>query len=58
MLIEFKFKNYRSFKDEARLIMTPVKSFKEHLDTHIISNNGINLLKTSAIYGSNGGGKK
>jgi AAA15 family ATPase/GTPase len=57
MLIEFKFRNYRSFKDETRLIMTPVKSFKEHVDTHIISNKDINLLKTSAIYGSNGGGK-
>lgn len=57
MLIEFKFRNYRSFKDETRLIMTPVKSFKEHMDTHIITNKDINLLKTSAIYGSNGGGK-
>jgi AAA15 family ATPase/GTPase len=57
MLIEFKFRNYRSFKDETRLIMTPVKSFKEHINTHIISNKNINLLKTSAIYGSNGGGK-
>lgn len=58
MLIEFKFKNYRSFKDEACLLMTPIKSFKEHMDTHVTSNKkGINLLKTSAIYGSNGGGK-
>lgn len=57
MLIEFKFKNYLSFKDEACILMTPIKSFKEHTKTHINSSNGISLLKTSAIYGSNGGGK-
>lgn len=58
MLIEFKFKNFLSYKDEAKLILTNVKSFKEHKETHTISTNkGFDLLKTSAIYGSNGGGK-
>lgn len=58
MLIDFKFSNFLSYKEEARLLMTPVKSFKEHLVTHIIkTERGIDLLKTAAIYGSNGGGK-
>lgn len=58
MLINFRFKNFLSYKDEASLLMTPVKSFKEHSDTHIITNkNQVNILKSAAIYGSNGGGK-
>lgn len=57
MLIEFKFKNFLSYKDETRLILTKVKSFKELEDTNIIKNTYYDLLKTSVIYGSNGGGK-
>ncbi len=58
MLIEFKFKNFRSYKDEAVLLMTRVKSFKEHADTHLIqTERGLELLKVAAVYGSNGGGK-
>jgi len=40
--------------------MTTVNAYTEHLDTHIIDNIGrkeFNLLKSVAIYGSNGGGK-
>lgn len=29
MLLEFSFKNFRSFKDEAVLSMLPVNSYKE-----------------------------
>jgi AAA15 family ATPase/GTPase len=58
MLIEFKFKNFRSYKDQAQLLMTRVKAFKEHADTHFIqTDRGLELLKVAAIYGSNGGGK-
>lgn len=58
MLIDFRFKNFLSYKDENRLLMTKVKSFKEHDKTHIIkTNKGLDLLKTTAIYGGNGGGK-
>lgn len=58
MLIEFKYSNILSYKDEAKLLMTPVKSFKEHAETHIIkTERDLDLLKTAAIYGSNGGGK-
>lgn len=58
MLIEFKFKNIGSFKDEANFLMTAVKSFKEHLDKNVIATDkGFNLLKVAVIYGSNGAGK-
>lgn len=58
MLIEFRFKNFLSYKDENVLTMSRVKSFKELTSTHIIENKrNIDLLKTTAIYGTNGGGK-
>lgn len=55
MLIEFKFKNYRSFRDETVLSMeaTGLGSFKNSL----ISYGSLNLLPSVAIYGKNGGGK-
>ena len=57
MLIEFKFKNFLSYKDETSLLMTKVKSFKELENSNTFTDNGLNLLKTTAIYGTNGGGK-
>ena len=58
MLIEFKLGNFLSYKDQTSLLMTKVKSFKEHEATHIIkTEKSYDLLKTVAIYGSNGGGK-
>jgi AAA15 family ATPase/GTPase len=58
MLIEFKFKNYFSYKDEVTLNMTSVKSFKELKSTNTFkSRKAFDLLKTAAIYGTNGGGK-
>lgn len=55
MLIEFRFKNYRSFRDDATLSMeaTGLGTFKNSL----ISYNSMNLLPGVAIYGKNGGGK-
>lgn len=55
MLIEFQFKNYRSFRDEAVLSMeaTGVGNFKNCL----IEYNNRKLLPAVAIYGKNGGGK-
>lgn len=58
MLIELKFRNFLSFKDETRFLMTTVKSFNEHLDTNIIeTEREFDLLKTAAVYGANAGGK-
>jgi uncharacterized protein len=59
MLIEFKVKNYRSFRDSQTLSMV-ASSAKEHLETHTIDS-GINelgrLLRSAAIYGPNAAGK-
>ena len=58
MLIELKFRNSLSFKDETKFLMTSVKSFKEHIDSNIIyTKKDFDLLKSAAIYGINGGGK-
>ena len=56
MLIEFRFKNYRSFRDEAVLSMeaTGLSSFKSCL---IPLSSTAKLLPAIAIYGKNGGGK-
>ena len=55
MLIEFSFKNYRSFRDMAVLSMevTGLGSYKNSL----ISYGSLKLLPGVAIYGKNGGGK-
>lgn len=55
MLIEFRFKNYRSFRDEATLSMeaTGLGTFKNSL----IKYGTLNLLPSVAIYGKNGGGE-
>ncbi len=55
MLIEFKFSNYRSFRDEAVLSMeaTGSSTFKDSL----LNYGNLRLLSGVAIYGKNGGGK-
>lgn len=55
MLIEFKFTNFRSFRDEAVLSMeaTGLGTMKDCL----INYNALRLLPSVAIYGKNGGGK-
>lgn len=55
MLIEFKFSNYRSFREEAVLSMeaTGLSTFKNCLITYKTTK----LLPSVAIYGKNGGGK-
>lgn len=59
MLIEFKCRNFLSFKDEISLNLSTIETYSEHENTHIIKNprEDVNLLKSIAIYGSNGGGK-
>lgn len=58
MLIELKFRNFLSFKEETQFLMTRVNSFKEHVETNVIkTDKEFELLKTAAIYGSNGSGK-
>ena len=63
MLIEFKFSNYRSFRDEAVLSMeaTGLGAFKNSLFEYSPkgkpTNNPMRLIPAAAIYGKNGGGK-
>jgi len=58
MLIEFKIRNFLSFKNEVSFLMSRVNSFKEHIETNVIeTEKEFDLLKTAAIYGSNGSGK-
>jgi len=55
MLLQFRFKNYKSFADEAILDMTAT-TIKEHKDT-LIEKNNINILPVAAIHGANANGK-
>lgn len=58
MLIEFKFRNFLSFKDEMSFLMTNVRTFTEHLDKNIIvTGKEFDLLKSAAVYGMNAAGK-
>lgn len=55
MLIQFNFKNFRSFRDEASLDMTATK-ISEH-PSHVVEVGGDKLLSVAAIYGANASGK-
>lgn len=55
MLIEFRFRNYRSFRDEAILSMEAVGLGA--MKNCLIQYNNLKLLPGAAIYGKNGGGK-
>ncbi|WKA63958.1 AAA family ATPase [Pectobacterium aroidearum] len=61
MFIQFSFKNYLSFKDEATLSMlaAKIKSKDKNLDKRAVFNAfpDIDLLKTVVLYGANGSGK-
>jgi len=59
MLIEFKFRNFLSYKDETTISLAPVESFKELKKTNSTKTKReeLNLLKSIAVFGSNGGGK-
>ena len=55
MLIEFRFKNFRSFRDETILSMEAIGLGA--LKGSLIQYNSSKLLPSIAIYGKNGGGK-
>ena len=55
MLIQFNFKNFKSFRDEASLDMTATK-ISEH-PSHVTEIGGDKLLSVAAIYGANASGK-
>ena len=55
MLIQFNFKNFKSFRDEASLDLTATK-ITEH-EGHVAEAANDKLLKVAAIYGANASGK-
>ena len=59
MLLEFKVKNFRSFRDETKLSMV-ASSDKAHADTNLASTGLKSLpqaVRVAAIYGANASGK-
>ncbi|MDK9844796.1 AAA family ATPase [Staphylococcus equorum] len=62
MLINFKVKNYRSYKNQADFAMLTGKNLKKFSNNKFeidktVNNEGLKLLKNSIIFGSNGSGK-
>ncbi|MEE1153525.1 MAG: AAA family ATPase, partial [Acutalibacteraceae bacterium] len=55
MLIQFNFKNFRSFRDDTTLDMSATK-IKE-LNNHVVSIANEKLLPVAAIFGANASGK-
>lgn len=55
MLIQFNFKNYKSFRDEVSLDLSATK-IKDH-ESHVVDIANDKLLKVAAIYGANASGK-
>ncbi|MCD4828182.1 MAG: ATP-binding protein [Candidatus Cloacimonetes bacterium] len=59
MLVKFRVKNYRSFRDDTEFSMVASNAIKEHEETHVFQPKGrkYKLLKSAAIYGANASGK-
>lgn len=55
ILIQFNFKNFKSFRDEATLDLSATK-ITEHED-HVVDIANDKLLRVAAIYGANASGK-
>ena len=55
MLIQFNFKNFKSFRDEVSLDLSATK-ITEH-EEHVVEMANDKLLKVAAIYGANASGK-
>lgn len=57
MLIQFKCKNFTSFKNETVFDMTAIEAYKEHPYNLIKEEGNERYLKVAAIYGANASGK-
>ena len=55
MLVQFRFKNFKSFRDEAVLDLSAAKMTE--FSERVVSIGGERLLRTAAIYGANASGK-
>jgi AAA15 family ATPase/GTPase len=56
MLIEFSVANFLSFKEPVTFSMVSSKT-REFIDTNVIQNGDLKILKSAMIYGANGSGK-
>ncbi len=57
MLIDFAFKNIRSFKDEATFSMEVGEGVTDYTKENTISSDNIEVVKSSFIFGGNASGK-
>lgn len=59
MLLEYKFKNFRSFKEEAQfdMVAPSTKVKKRFPDNYTSVEDDVNILKTAVVVGENAGGK-
>ena len=57
MLIDFSFKNVRSFKDEVTFSMEVGEGITDYAEENIISSGEIEVVKSSFIFGGNASGK-
>jgi AAA15 family ATPase/GTPase len=57
MLVEYSFGNFKSFKDSNTLSMLGVKSFKEHGESNVFTQDKFRILKSAVVYGNNASGK-
>nr|WP_233995125.1 hypothetical protein [Lactobacillus amylovorus] len=57
MLIEFRLKNYASFKNEAILSAQTGERLYKYKDTNTFQGKDVSLLKNLLIFGPNGAGK-
>ena len=57
MLVQFKLKNFGSFRDETVLDMRAIKAYKEHPENCIRESEKESFLKVAALYGANACGK-
>lgn len=57
MIVDFSIKNFRSIKDEQTVSFHADKKTDYHANNLFENSDGINLVKTCAIYGSNAAGK-
>ena len=56
MLLRFSVENFRSFGKEAEVNTLPYSKLRQHRN-HLQTHGGIDLLKTTMLYGANGSGK-
>lgn len=59
MLVQFRLRNYKTFKEEVKLSLVPSKYFKERQEENLfeVPKFGLQLLKSAVIYGANASGK-